>query len=543
MSKNNNMLAWLLAVLWLGLMVFWVFPRAYYGLSDNMLTLVGTRAVLHGWQNQDMRLILRPGYLLNVPLMAIGFSQMALKVTCFFVELVAFMLFLLSYSPAILKSRVLPLCLMLFGSFYAMPFQMFFNYYSAMTVFLLLGFAAYWRVFDRTRYHRVYGLLAGVCFAFAVMSNLAVIIAVTLVMFGLACYRRKASECLMLMAYLLSLLLLSYAYFHATHAWSLYRQYALERHSLHELVFMVYGALILLVTFLSFCVYFYLVETTRIPWLRRNGSLVISILLFVSVAFPLQLFIPVLNNYAKYAYFTFAASTGCVLGGVLILRRHTSKAEWLRALVVFVPMVLIAANYRAVSHGHCILYLFLAPLFAIIVFECEQRWQASYRYWILLLATLAFLIVPISRLYFFYDSSIWIGVNTTQAPSGVMMDPQSVFFEKQFLQAYQVNQCEQKTFYAFYMVARAYWITHRQPLFNDAYVTSGNFQLKNRYETPPALIQYFESHPHWCVLAATFRGRSARLQRFVQWLDVHAGKQVVLPGTPYQGKENRLYVR
>lgn len=537
---------WLIAICWISYFVIYILRHDYYQLSDNIYELNGARLAAQSWWLQDAKLIPRPGYLLNVPFYLLGFNYYALKLVSFAVEYLSFFSVIWVIDRQIFKSYLLPIGIILFSAVYAMQYQVVFDYYSAVIIFLFFGFAAYLSSLKREGRSAVaYSVVAAICWVFAAFANLALPPAFIVMVLGLALFHRRRADWLMLAVFVLGFagLLLLYAF--GVHAWLIFSHSVIRSHNSFEFTFTLY-----LLTFMT-CIFVLLVIITLFIAFFMKGALrrrALAIWMLVCLLIYCLQFIllscPFLSVFKWYAAMPFALSA--FLAFLFFIKPNMEQDEFHRLACLFVSVGFIAFCTRFISHGLFVSFLYTPLLVFLMIWQFDKLSQSPSKVINFLLLVVLFFSIPIPQLFSYYEWQHSIYNNTVMSAQGVYVDKYTARVQSDLLKMYKKYNCQSKPFYAFYSLTADYMITKSAPFNNVTYVPNGQFEFMSKLDTNDALIDWFSKQKHWCIaIKPPFWGKLhlGRLHRFRQWVIKNSAHEIPLGRLYFQHTFVWLYVK
>lgn len=536
---------WVLALFWLAILVFYVFTHDYYLLSDNIYEVNGARMVAQSWWLQDAKLIPRPGYLLNLPFIQLGLSFYALKILCLVTELAAFLTFIWQYDRHIFKTEFLPMGLLIFTAVYTQQFQVVFDYYSVVLIFLLFGLAAFLKSLQSPHTH-LFAFLAAGCWVIAAFANLALPGAFLILILTLTMVYRRQADWWMLLAFVFGFTVLLLVYGVGTHAWFIFHNSMISGHTWDEIkdtsAFLIFICVI----------YILLMIPTLFSYLMLDGVCKdLAVLFWMLLCFLVYCFSPLLDlKQLHIAYFQWYFSVGFIMATLtsflFVGRGWLRRDQYRKCLLVFLTIGFILFCNRVISHGLYVSFLFSPILLFLIFWHFNQRYFRAANFWIYIVLVACLAYVPYTQIFQTYGMSSYIDVNQYPSFRGVFVDRYTADTEKNLMVNYQKYGCEKKPFFAFYNFTSAYWMTKRASPINVTYVPNGYFEFMSRFGTNQALINFFSKQKHWCIAVRPNSWNDIyrrRLAGFTKWIIKSATHEIPLGRLYYQHTFVWLYVK
>lgn len=533
---------WGIAVLLYAAMVFYVLPRNYSQFPDGVMMYAGVKLAYQHFFSQDIKLMVRPGYLLNLPLMWLGFSHYGMKVFCLLLKAGAFTLFALSFDKSVGRKALLPIGLIVMLGCYAQQSQAILDYYSAVLLFCLLGFAAYFHSFKKKPW--LWSSLAGLCFALAIMSNFGIFPAIVFGVLALAVFNHRRSDIALILVFVLVFAALFGSYLTAGHVWSTYVsafdhghsfKYVKTAFALSVLLFFVMVILVMapVLTFQS-C-------NKRV---REGGELLYLIFIYgylCTFIWHLQML------FTSYLMCGLVAAMAVSFLILLYRMTHASldKPYKRRCLMVGVFFIVLLLNNRVISEGYLITFVYYPIVFFVAICAIEKAWPNGLVMWVQSILLLMFLLIPASQILTFkFQFPIW----HNQYPShmGVKVDRYTANMEHNLLSAYQQNNCANKAYLSYYGLVESYLITNRQPPFRLFWLPVNKFQMLSKKDNAVYIKSWLARKQHWCVVYGQFTfkfKKPFRLRSVTAYLLKESNKIIKLGYIPYRQRVVWMFVK
>lgn len=536
--------------------VAWLF-RVYYLINgDGFLMLYGARAVLdYGVAHMDFNNLLRSGYLLNVPFMAMGLSFYGLRVLYLIsLLLLAWLLAKAFCDKKNQKRDVAAIALLLFA-FNSIYTRFLFNYLdvSGLGLMTCLGFYALSRSCSNAEDSHFRGndklFLAAIFAVIAFFGNLALapMVCLGLIAIGLAYPIGKKTYLFWFLSFL-CIALASYVYFLDWGAYQRLTQdgiFKVWRFKSSDMRAMQFFNSVL------WCLIFVLAAAGA--WLLVKAAA-------VSKKYPSQLYLALwlFGALAAVASSIWMRFTGYsplwtmvtpLCGGLccyatwhLVPPTQRRWVFWLQLVFVglmcshkfsshmigignnyFALMLLVQGLYfrsNKVFHTVAILYAVLT-LFNNIVLPWKNHYGPVYGMW----------------------------VNRVDPGLGVKVDPIGAKTYERFKAVYAQNNCQNKTFLVFEDFPSLYWLVHRRALFDNALISRFIVVPLNKQTLGVNIIKTLQAKGQWCVAYLSGSGVTQYEKPFGRdkvhpYLKSNATNALPIGRFPYRGNNLlTLYVR
>lgn len=547
-ERNVTVFWWVLAIGWLSFLVLYVFRHNYERYADNYFELVGARSVMHSWWNQDIKLIPRAGYLLNIPFLWLGFNLYGLKLVCLLAECGAFICFFRTYDRRIFNGYLLPLGLFCFSAIYAVRFQEIFDYYSAVFIFLSLGLCAFHHsICAVSKWRYIFAVLTGCCWALGGLSNFGTAPAFFVLSFGLTCYQWRRSAWVQLLSLILVFFSLAWGYLYPLHAWGIFHHYELVQHTVGNIqLSLAYLVLMFVVSIVL------LILPAAANWLLkgvfRDAVLITFIFVFGFIYFTVSViqFFPYITWMQPFLILPYGfAMVGSAL---FLLYRRLKRARFHQLLFYSIIFCFLAISNRAVSLTQDVSFLFLPVLIIIFIGEADQSWVQKIKHIVFVVFILLMFWRPFNQLYFYIDSKPQVPISVNQYPSklGVLVDGYTSHVQHRFMKDYERFNCAQRIFLTFYDYSQLYFLVNRVPPFNSSLVSDFPSHIKDRYYGANDLANELSAHQRWCVVVATPQWTRLDVDRLYQvrlWLAENAKYEIPLGRLYYSHRFAWMYVK
>lgn len=497
-------------------MVGYVFPHGNYHQPDLGWLLYSIHAAAHTLWHQDFVSIWRPGYLLNVPFVRLGFDYAALKLLYVSCLALAFIWFVWSIDRRAFKTVALPISVLLIWTIYTCYFRYIFNYYSNVPFFLMLGFAAFNSAEGRFRV--LFLILSGFFFSQLVFANLAlfpgVLFGLILLSFRYFCFSTSFRSLIegvrekqhdeqnavsLISAFLICFVITMLLYLFPGHAWAIFKAHQGASHIRHDLteklVFALCLFIVIAVAFLPFAFKYYL---------KKLGLWRGTLLFWMAGCFLIFTLLPFLAFYLegresiKLTMVTIAAAFGGIGAALAYLKYQLPNLVWRKALAIIIFIALLWLNNRVCSTGTYVSWLYL-PLILIVLVLCFEGYVKSrLRYLIYLIFLVLLSFQPYVRIAFL-NYHTFISVNQYPSQLGVLTDKGSKHLEQNLASAYAQSNCADKPFLTYFNTPSIYFLVNRIAPFGQSWVTSYAMIPYSR-QLSTAHIQNWLKQPHWCVV-------------------------------------------
>lgn len=493
-------------------LIFFIFPRSYWGWPDLMGIVYWLQApALFGVEHMDFLGLLRPGSLLNTPFFIVGFNLLALRLLCLFFLILAGVI---SYWGWVGKSWRDPLCpafILLMWLTCGAYYRFLLNYYSVPALFLTLGIGFWWLGLKAKILLKqfLYFTLASAAFCLvamgSVVSELAILGALILLSAGVWQQQGKLSAVYFLSLSGLSILGWSWLYFIDWGVWARVQS---------EGLFFLFGQMISPVLQEGFNLLVLLINVALAGLfigLTRERKILLGLFLLSELGLILIL----LGEWAlsnQVSFYNILPEFSCFLISLMVL--SLLRLEWPNLVnserFLFSILILIFLGFwmavRATSTGVGLMYLYLPLIWMWSVRFCVKEKILKAAWWVGVFILLIWVIL-MNLFQWRYDSAGkflgWDSIlnNKIKTPLGVMMNPAEADLVWKIQKTYQEYHCDQRILLALYDLPMVYVLTHREAVGDSAWLMPAYEFPASRETTGPALIQYLKTHESegWCV--------------------------------------------
>lgn len=565
---------WLAAILLSVFVVSYVFMHGNYHMPDDGWEAYSLQAAAKSMWNQDYFMLWRPGYLLNIPLVYLGFNHFEMKCVYFVLLLLATYWWVWSLKADHLKTILFPIAWISMLYLTVEPGNL--NYYGNPVLFMVLGLSAFLTA-RRVTHPAIWHVLSGLFFSQVVFGNLALFPGVLISIFALAyCYSfspalaagdrgkcvakqaylprgrgkvpvaatlKTCPNLLVLFSFLIFLAITLYLYFIPGHAWALNLKYHVPGQFLQDI------ALKLVLGLMMLC----LLIVGSIPWMFRRElaalgftrkSLPIAAIAFCAIAIFLW-GLQHIYSYMTISIILIAPLTLWVIAQLYLLawfKEFVDQELYQIVKSLLIVICLIAMNNRIISQGTW-LGDYYFPLGMVVFWTlAESRWQFSKKILWYLLILLAFLFMPLWS-YSTIDLKALISVNRYPSKLGTNTTYLMYKLQNKFLAEYKSQGCASKPLLAYFDLPMMYFLADRVAPFGQSWVTGAKMVPDSKFLTNQHFKNWFLDHPHWCVVWHYSPRTSMGKIRFLEAtaLMKHLASKKILLG--YMGPKVWLYVR
>jgi len=545
MPGYNRAISWLLFIVFCVIYLGYFLPHSTFYHADTGWQLYSAWSVLQPGHPTDFLSSLRPGYLLNVPLVALfGTKLIVLRIVECVLSLGALTVFFTGIEPSLRKQAALPWLLML-SLLCSMQFTDFMlSYYNAPWIFLAVTLGAFgWQQYSIGLHAKtVWLVVSALALSIVAMSNVALLPGAVLVAFFLGIWVKGRRCVLFWLVFALALALLLYGYLEGLGVGA---QFAAHK---------ARGDNSLLTTF------FQQAHKAYIVCLIALIGLVVSWVAQFWVRHPRGMF----SKHQRFAVLTIALAIMALYSSlqvpadtmwyVAIIFGFVFLAIWLplfyfsyrdtmttplqvRLLLFSVLAGLVALNHAATSQNPSamIIYMYLPLIWVPWVWRyavIDAKWLSKVIMLVVIVGTVLWSVLALN-----WTSLLTFPISQNQVwdAMGQRVTPTVASLESRMQTLYKQYGCAQKFTFAFYDQPAWYVLNHRLAPFNQSWVSRIKFYPRNQQAGVAYVLPRVQQQKHWCVLYGSAAGwyaqggpKSKDLADVVTFLGTHSSHTIAL---------------